>query len=66
MEENRNINNTSETGIVEDSQQHKQEENWKEEMAKDWNNLKQELLDDPDCPKTKTGRIIYFSCCGLL
>ena len=36
MEENRNINNTSETGIVEDSQQHKQEENWKEAVKKDW------------------------------
>ena len=61
MEENRNINNTSETGIVEDSQQHKQEENWKEAVKKDWKEamgeFKSGVTDNPDMPKSKSGKV---------
>lgn len=61
MEENRNINNTSETGVVEDSQQPKQEENWKEAVKKDWKEamgeFKSGVTDNPDMPKSKSGKV---------
>lgn len=57
----KNMNNSSENEIVEETQQPKQQDDWKSEMKREYGKIKEELDNDPDIPKSTGGRIVYFA-----